>query len=536
MGIKSLFVVLFSTLLNVSLSQTIVTDYPSLPNLWKAETIEPGAPGGGKGVESYLFNDKPSSDSPSAMWSNYTDCQRLIYVPSTNNAKRYLLGCDAVNCCWEPQSGNQVEFQIPNVYYSNPSKTVDVYHQKANVTNFGEIVYADEWSWSWKVKDVLSQDWRAYTVDCDDCVGGVQLIQWQSRAMESEWFPVEFNNYKGYDASSDEGIEFAKSFEVPDICQKNNLLECPSGMHDKYFGKSSKGVVDLQGESECAVASYLKKAGFPSSSIGTMICIAKYESSFNCKATNKNVDGSTDYGLFEINSYYWCSGDASSKYNECGTSCQSLMDCQKNANCAYRVYKEQGYNAWYGYQYHKSECDSYPTPICLESEDNEDIYEPVKNNEKCCEKCEDGKEKYYSVPILSNDHCGESCIKPEEDWKFHLLEPALKTADSNTPCLDRGFAYIDTQTHSAGPIKIDVDIYVKPKKVDNLKGPDCGTCGTGYQTCCIGFAIDGYPCDCHLTEGGSGTAGSNCGDCGTAYAACCIGYATDGYPCQCDVL
>ena len=403
MGIKSLFVVLFSTLLNVSLSQTIVTDYPSLPNLWKAETIEPGAPGGGKGVESYLFNDKPSSDSPSAMWSNYTDCQRLIYIESGSYAKRYLLGCDAVNCCWEEQSGNQVEFQIPNVHYSIPSKSVDVYHQKANVTNFGEIVEADEWSWSWKVKDVLSQDWRAYTVDCDDCVGGVQLIQWQSRAMESEWFPVEFKNYKGYDASTEEGIEFASAFEVPAICQKNNLLECPSGLHYKYF--------------------------------------------------SSHIDNHL-----------------------------------------------------------------------------------VSNNDKCCEKCEDGKDKYYSVPILSNDHCGESCINPDEDWKFHLLEPALKKADSNTPCLDRGFNYIETQTHSAGPIKIDVDIYVKPKKVDNLKGPDCGTCGTGYQTCCIGFAIDGYPCDCHLTEGGSGTAGSNCGDCGTAYAACCIGYATDGYPCQCDVL
>ena len=69
-----------------------------------------------------------------------------------------------------------------------------------------------------------------------------------------------------------------------------------------------------------------------------------------------------------------------------------------------------------------------------------------------------------------------------------------------------------------------------------LKSANCGTCGTAYQTCCIGFALDGYPCDCHLQEGGSGTAGSNCGDCGTGFAACCIAYATDGYPCQCDVM
>ena len=122
---------------------------------------------------------------------------------------------------------------------------------------------------------------------------------------------------------------------------------------------TSQNMLESNYQSECDVVSYLKKAGFPSSTWGTMTCIAKYESSWNCDANNKNVDGSTDYGLFEINSYYWCSGDPTSKYDECGTSCSSLYDCQKNANCAYRVYKEQGYNAWYGYQYHKSECDNY---------------------------------------------------------------------------------------------------------------------------------------------------------------------------------
>ncbi len=115
----------------------------------------------------------------------------------------------------------------------------------------------------------------------------------------------------------------------------------------------------LNAQSQCQVASYLRNAGFPESSIGTMVCISFYESSYNCDATNKNTDGSTDYGLFQINSYYWCSGDPKSKYNECGTSCTSLFNCQSNSNCAYKVWKQQGYNAWYGYKYHKSECDSY---------------------------------------------------------------------------------------------------------------------------------------------------------------------------------
>lgn len=558
---------LFSIVATVCVSQEIVTDYPSLPELWRAETIEPGAPGGGKGVESYLFNDKPSSDSPSAMWSNYTDCQRLIYVESGSYAKRYLLGCDAVNCCWEEQSGNQVEFQIPNVHYSIPSKTVDVYHQKANVTNFGDIVEADEWSWSWKVKDVLSQDWRAYTVECDDCVGGVQLIQWQSRAMESEWFAVEFKNYKGYDASTEEGIEFASSFEVPAICQKNNLLECPSGLHDKYFGKLSKNIyepvsnVDLtlysgrwyqvyknafdmlfEGEGKCAVADYtlvndkievLNSQINKDGKVGQIKGVAFYEDDNSGGKLSVSLDGipkTMPYWIVElgpiVNNQYVYSIVSDPKRT-------SLFVLTRDVDLFYKKYDSKVRETLNELGFNKK--INKPTTM-IQEECDYTLYDILTNNEKCCETCEDGKEKYYSVPILSNDHCGESCINPDEDWKYHLLEPALKKADSNTPCLDRGFNYIETQTHSAGPIKIDVDIYVKPKQVDNLKGPSCGTCGTGYQACCIGFAVDGYPCDCHLTEDGSGKAGSNCGDCGTAFAACCIGYATDGYPCECDVM
>lgn len=114
-------------------------------------------------------------------------------------------------------------------------------------------------------------------------------------------------------------------------------------------------------QSECQVASYLRKSGFPEYSIATMICISKYESSYNCDATNKNTDGSTDYGLMQINSYYWCSGDPKSKYNSCGTTCSSLFNCQTNTNCAYTVWKQQGFTAWYGYKNHKSECDNYKT-------------------------------------------------------------------------------------------------------------------------------------------------------------------------------
>ncbi len=131
---------------------------------------------------------------------------------------------------------------------------------------------------------------------------------------------------------------------------------------DSYIDTNTDTNLETNIQSECATANYLRKAGFPESTIGTMVCIAKYESGFNCDATNKNTDGSTDYGEFQINSYWWCSGDPKSKYNGCGVSCSSLFNCQSNANCAYTVWKQQGYNAWYGYLNHKSTCDSYPKP------------------------------------------------------------------------------------------------------------------------------------------------------------------------------
>ena len=61
--------------------------------------------------ESYVMVDKPTPDNPSAKWTNYTDgsCQRLIYVPNNYGEARYLLGCDAVACCTEEQSGNHME-------------------------------------------------------------------------------------------------------------------------------------------------------------------------------------------------------------------------------------------------------------------------------------------------------------------------------------------------------------------------------------------------------------------------------------------
>lgn len=147
------------------------------------------------------------------------------------------------------------------------------------------------------------------------------------------------------------------NFKYVEIEHDENCVYDFVNTYDNTYISSS--ILGANYKTECQVATYLKNAGFSQANIPTMVCISKYESSFNCDATNKNTDGSTDYGLMQINSYYWCSGDPLSKYNECKMTCSSLFDCQNNAKCAYTVWKQQGYNAWYGYKYHKSECDNY---------------------------------------------------------------------------------------------------------------------------------------------------------------------------------
>ncbi len=158
--------------------------------------------------------------------------------------------------------------------------------------------------------------------------------------------------------------DFATKYdsEVVEYLNGNNYKFVPISQDDCDYNYEQVKFYPNLGtniKSECQVATYLRNAGFPQSAVPTMVCTSKYESSFNCDAYHKNTDGSSDYGLMQVNSYWWCSGDPASKYNGCSKSCSSMYDCQTNANCAYTIWKQQGYNAWYGYKNHKAECDAY---------------------------------------------------------------------------------------------------------------------------------------------------------------------------------
>jgi hypothetical protein len=108
------------------------------------------------------------------------------------------------------------------------------------------------------------------------------------------------------------------------------------------------------GEDE--LAGILRQVGFDEATVPKMICTAKYESSFHEEATNSNTNGSTDYGVFQINSIHVGSTAG------CPSTTQELLDATANAQCAMGVFNIQGLEAWVAYKSHRSECDAATAP------------------------------------------------------------------------------------------------------------------------------------------------------------------------------
>mgnify|MGYP001227892009 CR=1 FL=1 len=139
------------------------------------------------------------------------------------------------------------------------------------------------------------------------------------------------------------------------LCAALVMVGCAAEPLDEEEGVGETQDQLLAGRrvSESEIAQRLRTAGFPESIVPTMVCTAKWESSFYERASNRNRNGSLDRGLFQVNSIH-VGGTRG-----CPTNGEALYSAQTNANCAYAIYKMQGLRAWYGYRAHKSECDNY---------------------------------------------------------------------------------------------------------------------------------------------------------------------------------
>ncbi|XP_037052642.1 lysozyme C-2-like [Peromyscus leucopus] len=96
----------------------------------------------------------------------------------------------------------------------------------------------------------------------------------------------------------------------------------------------------------CELARTMKKNGMDHHigiNMTNWMCLAQHGSNYNTQTTNYNHgDQSTDYGLFQINSRYWCNDDKTpNAVNACGIPCSDLLldDITPAIQCAKTVVK-----------------------------------------------------------------------------------------------------------------------------------------------------------------------------------------------------
>uniref|UniRef100_UPI00398F5004 lysozyme C, milk isozyme-like n=1 Tax=Pristiophorus japonicus TaxID=55135 RepID=UPI00398F5004 len=112
---------------------------------------------------------------------------------------------------------------------------------------------------------------------------------------------------------------------------------------------------------KCELARVLRNNGldgFHGYSLANWVCLIQYESSYNTRAIGRNSRAgqivSSDYGIFQINSYWWCDdGQTQNSRNGCRRSCDDYINdnIADDIQCAKSVVSDpQGMNAWYGWK------------------------------------------------------------------------------------------------------------------------------------------------------------------------------------------
>ncbi|XP_027449220.1 lysozyme C, milk isozyme-like [Zalophus californianus] len=111
--------------------------------------------------------------------------------------------------------------------------------------------------------------------------------------------------------------------------------------------------------SKCELARKLKTKGmdgYRGYSLANWVCMAQYESKFNTRAFNgRNTDGSKDYGIFQLNSRWWCKNSNQPSANACSKTCNKFLDdnIDDDITCAKRVVRDpNGMSAWVAWVKH----------------------------------------------------------------------------------------------------------------------------------------------------------------------------------------
>ncbi|KAM3844092.1 lysozyme C, milk isozyme-like [Vipera latastei] len=98
--------------------------------------------------------------------------------------------------------------------------------------------------------------------------------------------------------------------------------------------------------SKCQLASILKRNGldgYYGYALGNWICMAYYVSRFNSQALGpRNPDGNRHYGIFQINSRWWCNNYQGRTANGCNKPCSAFTkdDIADDIVCAKRIVRD----------------------------------------------------------------------------------------------------------------------------------------------------------------------------------------------------
>ncbi|XP_078416529.1 lysozyme C, tracheal isozyme-like [Cetorhinus maximus] len=128
----------------------------------------------------------------------------------------------------------------------------------------------------------------------------------------------------------------------------------------------------------CQVVKALKDSlltEFHQYSVADWVCLAHHESQYNTleigRDTKNGKDWSTNYGIFQISSKWWCDdGKTPNSENGCGMKCSDFMNNDENLiadiNCAAKIAKQQGMEAWSSWVENcKGQWLSYYTYFCF---------------------------------------------------------------------------------------------------------------------------------------------------------------------------
>ncbi|XP_063239276.1 lysozyme-like [Bacillus rossius redtenbacheri] len=111
---------------------------------------------------------------------------------------------------------------------------------------------------------------------------------------------------------------------------------------------------------KCELVRKLRSSGVPGDQLRDWVCMAQHESGMKTsRVGGPNKNGSYDYGIFQINSKYWCG--ITSKGKDCNIKCDDLVDgnIDDDIACAKKVHRRHGFSAWYAWRSH---CQGKPLP------------------------------------------------------------------------------------------------------------------------------------------------------------------------------